>query len=163
MNSKLHRRHVRPTRTSHPGKTQQGIVLLEALIALLIFSVGVLGLVGLQATSVKQAAAAEYRATAVLQANDLISRMWVGDRSDAALKAQFASTGNGYKTWKSDWANALPGADVVSAPEVTITSKDKGSAATLGTNSAVITIHWQAPGDDPRKYTVVAQFDQPQK
>ncbi len=163
MRSTSHRRRTRIVRVKHAQDTQRGIVLLEALVALLIFSVGVLGLIGLQATSVKQAAAAEYRSTAVLQANDLVSRMWVSDRTDAILQAQFASTGDGYKAWKTAWANALPGGGVVPDPEVTITSQPKGATATLGTNQATITIYWQAPGDDQRKYTLVAQLDQPQK
>lgn len=165
MHSNLHRRNARPARlhAKHAPANQHGIVLLEALVALLIFSVGVLGLIGLQAASVKQAAAAEYRSTAVQQANDLISRMWVSDRTDAILQAQFASTGDGYKAWTAAWANALPGGDVVDPPTVTITSQDKGATATLGTNLVSITINWKAPGDDSRKYTLMARLDQPQK
>lgn len=165
MHPNLHRRTAPLARSSakHASTNQHGIVLLEALVALLIFSVGVLGLIGLQATSVKQAAAAEYRSTAVQQANDLISRMWVSDRTDAILQAQFASTGDGYKAWTAAWANALPGSDVVDPPTVTITSQDKGATASLGTNLVSITINWKAPGDDPRKYTLVARLDQPQK
>ena len=137
-------------------------MLLEALVALLIFSVGVLGLIGLQATSVKQASAAEYRSTAVLQANDLVSRMWVSDRTDTILQTQFAATGDGFKAWKDAWASALPGT-ALNPPVVTIESQPKGATATLGTNKVTITIAWQAPGDDARKYVMVAQLDQPQK
>lgn len=143
---------------------QRGIVLLEALVALLIFSVGILGLIGLQVTSVKQASAAEYRSTAVLQANDLVSRMWVSDRSDLILQTKYNTGGDGYKAWKDAWAGALPGTTVTgNAPTVAIVSKDKGATASLGTNEATITIFWQAPGDEQRHYTLIAQLDQPQK
>lgn len=163
MNATLHHRSARRAPVARAHKEQRGIVLLEALVALLIFSVGVLGLIGLQATSVKQASAAEYRSTAVLQANDLISRMWVSDRSDAILKAQFAATGDGYKAWKDAWVAALPGA-AANPPEVVIKSEDKGATASLGTNTVTVTVYWKAPSDDDaRKYVLVAQLDQPQK
>lgn len=143
------------------------MVLIEALCALLIFSVGVLGLVGLQSTSVRQAAAAEYRSTAVLQANDLISRMWVSDRSDLILKTQYASGspgGAGYAAWRAAWQNALPGADAAeNMPTVTFEPLPGGAPGILGTNQVTISIRWKAPNDEQRKYTVVAQLDQMQK
>lgn len=164
MNANLHHRGARRVGVPPAPNGQRGIVLLEALVALLIFSVGVLGLIGLQATSVKQASAAEYRSTAVLQANDLVSRMWVSDRTDLILQAQFVTDGDGYKAWKDAWASALPGTGVTgNKPTVTIVGQTKGATATLGTNLVTITIYWQAPGDEQRKYVMVAQLDQPQK
>ncbi|MGJ7604746.1 type IV pilus modification protein PilV [Variovorax sp. LT1R20] len=161
MNTSLHHRSARASRNHG---SQRGIVLLEALVALLIFSVGVLGLIGLQATSVKQASAAEYRSTAVLQANDLVSRMWVSDRSDAILQAQFVTDGDGYKAWKDAWAGSLPGTTIATnKPTVTIVGEPKGATASLGTNTATITIYWQAPGDTQRNFKLIARLDQPQK
>lgn len=161
------RRPLRPTRSLKAAASQRGIVLLEALVALLIFAVGVLGLVGLQATSVKQAAAAEYRSTAVLQANDLISRMWTADRFATDWNNQFdsATAGAGYTAWKSAWANALPGAGLTgNEPKVSFKAVPGGIAGTRGTILATIVIQWKAPSDDDtRNYTVVAQLDQPQK
>lgn len=161
--------HSTSSRRSHASRgraSQAGIVLLEALCALLIFAVGVLGLVGLQATSVKQAAAAEYRSTAVLQANDLISRMWTTDRSAANWNAQFSDSpaGAGYTAWKNAWVSALPGAEIAgNAPTVAFTAVPGGIAGTPGTSLATIVITWRAPGDDKaHQYTVVAQLDQPQ-
>lgn len=57
-------------------KVQQGIVLLEALIALLIFSVGILALVGLQAAMIKNTSDNKYRADASFLAQERIGRMW---------------------------------------------------------------------------------------
>ena len=47
---------------------QSGVMLLEALIAILIFSLGVLGIVGMQASAVKASRDAKYRADAGLLA-----------------------------------------------------------------------------------------------
>jgi type IV pilus assembly protein PilV len=44
--------------------SQHGVVILEALIALVIFSMGVLALVGLQAAMIKNAGGAKFRADA---------------------------------------------------------------------------------------------------
>lgn len=163
----MHSTSRRPIRPLRARAKQRGIVLLEALVALLIFAVGVLGLVGLQVASVKQAAAAEYRSTAVLQANDLISRMWISDRFVTDWSNQFASApaGTGYTAWKATWANALPGSDAsANAPQVSFETIPGGITGTRGTILATIVIRWKAPSDDEqRNYTVVAQLDQPQK
>ena len=54
---------------------QQGVVLLEALIAILIFSLGILGLVGLQASMVKGTSEAKNRAEASYVAQREIGRI----------------------------------------------------------------------------------------
>ena len=50
---------------------QSGVMLLEALIAILIFSLGILALIGLQATAISQSTDARYRSEAALLANDI--------------------------------------------------------------------------------------------
>lgn len=163
----MHSTSRRPIRLVKAPATQRGIVLLEALVALLIFAVGVLGLIGLQATSVKQAAAAEYRSTAVLQANDLISRMWTADRFATDWSNQFdsATAGASYTAWKNAWSSALPGAGITgNEPKVSFETVAGGIAGSRGTILATVVIQWKAPSDDDtRNYTVVAQLDQPQK
>ncbi len=56
--------------------SQRGSVLLEALISILIFSVGILGIVGLQASSIKMSSDAKYRSDASLLANEYLGSMW---------------------------------------------------------------------------------------
>lgn len=56
------------------ARQQSGVILLEALLAILIFSLGILALVGLQAAAVKQSADAKYRTEAALLANEVIDR-----------------------------------------------------------------------------------------
>lgn len=65
---------------SSPLKSaQQGVVIIEAMIAILIFSMGVLGIVGLQAKMIKNTADSKYRADASYIANQYIGMMWVDD------------------------------------------------------------------------------------
>jgi type IV pilus assembly protein PilV len=55
---------------------QQGMSLIEVLVSLVIFSIGVLGMVGLQARATQLSIDAEDRTRATLLANELVSQMW---------------------------------------------------------------------------------------
>jgi len=66
-----------------PKCTQSGVMLLEALVGILIFSIGILALVGLQATAIKNQSDAKYRADASYLTNQIIGQMWV-DRPNLA-------------------------------------------------------------------------------
>lgn len=120
-------------------------MLLEALIGLLIFALGVLGLIGMQATATKVAADSKYRAEATMLADQLISQMWVDDRSNASLVTNYVGSGGSggpkYNEWYAAIAAArtgLPGASIAgNEPTVTIDA----------TNTVTVTIRWQAPGE----------------
>lgn len=56
---------------------QSGLALLEGLIAILIFSMSVLAVVGLQATAIGKGSESQYRADAAFLANQLLAQMWV--------------------------------------------------------------------------------------
>ena len=141
-------------------KLQSGVMLLEALIAILIFSLGVLGLVGLQASTVNASRDAKYRTDASLLANELIGQARVGDRSGAGLQTNFNSTQTcaanstvPYCVWAQRVVDTLPGALL---PVVVVTP---GSAALPQTSSLMdITVRWQAPNDvSEHRYVVVVQ------
>jgi type IV pilus assembly protein PilV len=70
---------------------QQGSVLLEALIAIVIFSVGLVGLIGIQAKAVGMSIDAKYRADAAYLSNQIVSQMWL-DRANIATYAHNAGT-----------------------------------------------------------------------
>lgn len=112
------------------GAKQSGIALLEVLVSVLLFSLGILGLVGLQARAISLSTDAQDRNRAALLANDIASAMWLG-------KSVAVATGEG-SVWRkrlNDVANAgLPNG------AVTVT-------AVSGTpNAADIKITWRAPG-----------------
>src|SRR5450631_2255786 len=87
--------------TMHLRQAQTGAYLLEALIGILIFSFGILGIVGLQAQAIRITNDAEMRAEAIYLANSLISQMWTDNPTPAHLKASYDSTvaGLGYTTF----------------------------------------------------------------
>ena len=66
--------------------THRGYVLIEVLVSMLIFALGILGLISIQSQSVRAAHEAKLRADAVFAANEILGKMWV-DRSNLATYA----------------------------------------------------------------------------
>jgi type IV pilus assembly protein PilV len=89
------------------GHRVQGFALIEALIAILIFSLGALGLLGLQVSMMKATSGAKYRADAAYLANDLIGTMWT-DTTNLARYRDSCSGHNPCKNWVAKVANTLP-------------------------------------------------------
>lgn len=153
-------------------KAQSGVMLIEALIAILIFSIGALGIIGLQSTATKVSGDARYRSEAALLANELLGRMWAADRTPANLRAAFDSSvgtngGPAFQAWAWVGSNTaapgttsnpgqgtvfklLPGAST-NVPVVTVTPVSRtfttaaGATATVTTAQVSIRVMWQAP------------------
>lgn len=126
---------------------QNGGFLLEALIGILIFSFGILGIVGLQAQAIRFTNESEYRAEAMYLANSLISQMWTDDRSQ--LKTNYDSTiGSGapYVAFKNKVKAALPGV-IVLDPIVKVDTADLPPAPSTTSSVVQVQIRWQLPGD----------------
>ena len=51
-------------------------MLIEALLAILIFSIGILAVVGMQSVAIKSVTDSKYRSEAAFLANELIAQMW---------------------------------------------------------------------------------------
>lgn len=56
-------------------KNQRGLTLIEVLIALLVLSIGLLGIAGLQLTGLRENQNAQYSTQAIYLANDMADRM----------------------------------------------------------------------------------------
>lgn len=67
---------------------QRGVVIIEAMIAILLFSLGVLAIVGLQVAMIKSVDDARYRTVAGYIAQKRISQMW----TDPANVATYVET-----------------------------------------------------------------------
>lgn len=66
---------------------QCGFTLIEVLVSILIFTLGILGLVGMQATAIKLSTDAHQRAQATFLADQLLARMLISDPTTAATFA----------------------------------------------------------------------------
>jgi type IV pilus assembly protein PilV len=134
------------------SKTQQGgFSLIEVLIAILIFSIGVLALIALQVTSVRQSSNAKYRSEAALLVNRLIGEMWVSDRVTTTMQTNFNTGGAGYTTWANAVQATLPGS-AASAPTVVVAADGQ----------VTINVFWKAPNEqasDPtHNYIAIARI-----
>jgi|SRR5579862_265240 len=134
-------------------KTQVGAFLLEALVGLLIFSFGILGIVALQAQSIRFTNDAEIRAEVAYQTNSLISTMWTkfNPKNIGALQAEFDSTvgGPGYVQFQTDLAAALPpGVTMPVNPVVTVDGATPVVPEQSVSSSVVfVQVVWLMPGD----------------
>jgi type IV pilus assembly protein PilV len=141
-------------------RAQRGVMLLEALIAILIFSIGILGLMGLQATAVKQSTDARYRSQAAQLADQLVGQMWSGDRTVANLRTQYNTCGTtacgGYQGWFNAVNATLPGVSPTSNTRPTVSVDNDGVIT--------ISVFWRAPTDDdttpPHRYQIETQIGQ---
>lgn len=81
MNTRLHQPPGRFAHRQPPGpmsglKRQRGVTLIEVMVAVLVFSFGLLGLVGLQARATQYSIGAEDANRAALLANEVVTTMW---------------------------------------------------------------------------------------
>jgi len=156
MNAPRHR--TRPTRLAAPRA--RGLVLIDVLISVLVFSLGVLAVVSLQSVAAQQSSQAQYRAEATLLANALISQMWVADRDPAALANTYATGKTSFNTWSEQVTSRLPGASS-HTPTVVVDQID-GATGQPKTARVTVTVRWKlpaAPAEDPANQLVmVAQI-----
>lgn len=135
------------TRAISSKRKQSGIALIEALIAIFLFSLGILALVGLQATMSKNVTQAKLRSEASFLANQLIGQMWVDQTNlsnyamtgGACNAAGFANCAN----WRTAVQQMLP----------------SGSADVTVNGTAVnISLNWQLPGEGPGQFQIDANI-----
>jgi type IV pilus assembly protein PilV len=73
--------------TTRSRAAQTGFTLLENLVAIVIFSIGLLGVVGLQARSIQFSVDGEDRNRASLMADGIVATMWGNNLPSAGLDA----------------------------------------------------------------------------
>ena len=131
------------------GLRQRGSFLLEGLVAILIFAFGILGLVGLLASSIRTSNDARYRTEAVNLANAIVGDMWTTQAAD--LDAQFGSGGAKLTAWETQTASLLPTATASSSLQVDLAQPGLSAQS----RSVVVTIFWQLPGATERHRIVL--------
>ena len=111
-----HRRNARPN---------AGFVMLEALVASLIFAVGVLGVVGLQASMTQAQTSSQFRGEATYLASELIGLLWADVPGLANYNTAQCAAYARCNDWATKVARTLPGAT---------------SAVAVDTGTGVVTI-----------------------
>lgn len=116
------------------NKAQRGVALLESLVAILIFSMGILAIVGLQGFMIKGTAESKARSDASFLAQNRIAMMW----ADAANLAGYAEVGT-------------------PVPELPNGLRDTVVNVVANGANVTVTVTWQQPGGAPHNYTTNAR------
>jgi type IV pilus assembly protein PilV len=121
--------------------TEGGMFVLEALVALVVFSLAMLGLAGVMGHALRESGGARWRGEAFELASSTLARMWVEDAATLAPRYDAVADGTAYRALLAA-ALRLPGVTVDdNAPRVTITDE------ALGRRRARVTVYWRLPGE----------------
>ncbi len=140
-------------KTDMPLNSQRGAMMLEALIGILIFSTGILALIGMQALAISYASDAKYRADASFLANQVIAEMWV----DRPNMSTYAYAGSGTVPaviggWVTTVESTLPGA-ASNKPIITVD---------VATGQVSVTVRWRpANAEAVRNHRSIALITNP--
>ena len=121
---------------------QKGVMLLEALVAILIFTLGIIAVMGMQAASISQVTQAKFRTDASYLANQIVGKMW----TDIPHISSYATAGySGRTNWDASVAATLPAGNGVIAVN--------GSVVT-------VTVQWKLPTESvTRQYVTLANIN----
>ena len=108
------------------SKLQRGVSMIEVLVVIVLFSFGLIGMVGLQAKAVQTSVSAEDSSRAALLANDMASAMWAANT--VTLPSADISTWNTRVADPS--SRGLP---------------NGAGTVTVSAGVATITVTWRAP------------------
>lgn len=135
-----------------PVTRQQGSSLIEALIALLILSIAILGIIGLQANLLRIGSQAQYRLQASLLAQNIAGMISV-DGANAGCYALVAES-----------ALPCPAGSVQGVEQVglwreevlaTLPNAAEPSIAVAANRTATVTLSWKAPKDPATRNLVL--------
>jgi len=116
-----------------------GVVLIEVMIALLIFMFGVLGLVGLQASLTRATTDSKVRADASYLASEMVGRLWSDTSNLSSYNGSSCASTDLCKEWQAKVAASLP--------------KGAGSVKVdSSTGDTTVTITWAGPDGQTHTY-----------
>ena len=133
------------------ARSQTGVMLLEALIGILIFSIGILALIGMQGAAIRNTTDARYRSEASFLANQIIGQMWV----DRANLASYTTAGYVPRdTWVTNVAATLPGvtAGGLRSPSIQV---GPDGAFGLVDREVRVQVQWLQPGETETHQVII--------
>jgi type IV pilus assembly protein PilV len=134
----MHAHHNARQRRATVRSRTRGVALIEVLVAMLIFMLGVLGLVGLQGTMTRAQTDSKMRADAANLASEVIGRMWVDIANVSSYAGTTTCSAASCIEWRNKVASVLP---------------DGGASITVAANGDVaVTVSWAMPGGDTHRY-----------
>ena len=151
------------TRASQAPRTA-GFTMIEVLVSLLVFSLGVLALVQIQGSAVRLSTDARDRAVATFLADQLLARMLISDPltatsfahkpggSTACTPTGAASTNAVVTGWLAEVAQQLPNA-TADAQQISVVPPSPPEV----TARVTVTLCWQNGSDPARSLAVTNQ------
>ena len=151
----------RPDRPTAAGRPVRGFMLIEALIAMLIFSLGVLGLVGLQASLTRAASSAKYRADAAYLAQDLVGTLWADSANLASYQGANCAAYTPCRAWVQKVAATLPagalGNLTICLPADTTSACTDAGVTTTG--RVLMTLTWTVPNEGTHSFSTSSSIN----
>lgn len=151
--------HIQSTSGRRRGRAASaGFAMIEVLIAILLFVIGVLGLIGLQAAMTQAQTESKVRADAANLVDELSGLMWgeLGNKAVIANLANYSTGGCGTSAacaaWKTKLGATLPGGVL---KELTFDDTVDTWAETHG--QVKVTLAWTLPNGSEHLY--VATFN----
>jgi type IV pilus assembly protein PilV len=132
---------------SPSSSRERGVMLIEALVAILIFSIGILAVVGMQGVAIKDVTSAKYRSEAAFLAQELLAQMWTDNGNIGA----YAYTGAGAPpakilAWVNKVQTRLPDGPN-QLPVVTLTNLTPAAPAVPTGATVQIIVKWRLPDE----------------
>jgi len=127
--------------------------MIEVLIALLLFAIGILGLVGLQASMTQTQTESKVRADAANLVDELATLMWgeLGNKDTIANLAAFSASGcsgnPACNAWLTKLGKALPGGTLTD-----LTFNDIADTWDVNHGMVTVTLSWSLPNGSPHQY-----------
>lgn len=149
----------------HKLNQQAGATLLEVLVAIVIFSVGILGILGLQASTAGVGADARFRTEASALADELIAKMQVWDPANVVTDFSGDTTGGsltGGDEFTAWYNGKLKGATtrLPNAQAVVTVGQQAGAAAADAGFVARVNIRWFVPSSKEKTTGTLADYSQ---
>jgi type IV pilus assembly protein PilV len=138
------------------------VVLIEALLGILIFSIGILALIGMQSVAVKNTVDARYRTEAAYLANSVMSQMRL-DMANITLYPD-SNTANYVPrtTWRNQVEATLPGINIASVQRVPTISLVPGptyAGDSDAPSQITVVVRWLQPGEtQERRFEIVGML-----
>lgn len=130
----------RPSRPSR-RRQQRGATLIESLVAILIFCIGIIGNLGLMAQMTRAQGGAEWKSQASMLSSEIVATMWADKDADQVNYNTGACGGHARcSEWQQKVARSLP--------------QGKGTVESLGGGLVKIGIEWTIPGEGVHSYAI---------
>jgi type IV pilus assembly protein PilV len=133
-----------------PLRAERGIALLEALLAVVLLGIGLLGIVGLQARSYSALADTSMRAEATMAADKLLGAMGADPANLSGYAMSMGGTpGTRLGPWYAETRRQIPGAGIkVEVTPVASTTRTK----------VVVTISWARKANTSANQHVITSY-----